>query len=222
MDKDQVVGGLALIIADVSAGKIGKQKVVNRMRTIALAILSDAKRPADPTGKAQAKEAPKNPPAAREAALPSGVAKGAKGRTVSKEHTDAFKEVWEYWKVATDKPRSQPSTARKKCVIARLKAGFSVDEIKRAVDGALSSEHHTEGDYLDLTLICRNTEKLEWFRDKGGKVPAITVGATRTSKRARELAKIEEKSMEALNKGDMVKYEKLQARAEVLRGSSDE
>jgi len=48
-------------------------------------------------------------------------------------------------------------------VLARLNEGYSVADLKKAVDGCHSREHNLEGGYLDLELICRNQSKVEQF-----------------------------------------------------------
>jgi len=83
--------------------------------------------------------------------------------------TDAATEVFTYWqKVMKKPPTSRLTDDRRKAVSARLKDGYSVAQIKRAIDGCSKTPHncgenanHTR--YDDLELICRNGSNLERF-----------------------------------------------------------
>ena len=78
-------------------------------------------------------------------------------------------QVFEYWVKAMKKTASTKLTVnRKKKIAARLKEGYSVDDILKAIDGCARSPHHmgandTGSIYDDLELICRSGEKLEQF-----------------------------------------------------------
>ena len=84
-------------------------------------------------------------------------------------------QVFAHWKVVMGKSAATRLTAgRKTSVKARLK-NYTVDDIKKAIDGCAKSPHHMGGNdqgtvYDDLTLICRNDDKLEYFRDSIAKV----------------------------------------------------
>ena len=90
---------------------------------------------------------------------------------------DAASMVFFYWLKAmgkTDKIKFTPR--RKKAVLARLKSGYSVDDLKQAIDGcAMSPFHMGQSEsgvvYDDLELICRNPEKVDGFiaMEKRGK-----------------------------------------------------
>lgn len=93
------------------------------------------------------------------------------------EATDAVRQAWSvflYWldQTGKDPARTRFTPGRKRKVRARLAEGYGVDRICRAIDGCASSDFHmARGEYAgrtrynDLTLICRNGEKLEWFED---------------------------------------------------------
>ncbi len=80
-------------------------------------------------------------------------------------------EVFDHWldKTAPYFKQSPRFTAtRKKKVIARLESGYSVDNIKQAIDYVTSSPFHTGKNdtgklHIDLELICRSDEKLEGY-----------------------------------------------------------
>jgi hypothetical protein len=81
------------------------------------------------------------------------------------------KEVFDHWVSVMGKQASTkfPSTSKRYInVVARLKEGFSVDDLKRAVDGCKATPHNMgqndRGEtYNDLELICRNVENVERF-----------------------------------------------------------
>jgi uncharacterized protein YdaU (DUF1376 family) len=76
--------------------------------------------------------------------------------------------VFLYWQQQTHKPSAKFTPGRKRKVQARLKEGYSVEQLKNAIDGCLASEFHQgkndSGMVLDdLTLICRDGEHVERF-----------------------------------------------------------
>lgn len=80
----------------------------------------------------------------------------------------AIYEVYEHWLAVMEKPRAFLTEARKTKILARLKEGYSVQDLKDAIDGCKSSEWHMgENDrgtvYNDLELIVRNGAKVEAF-----------------------------------------------------------
>ena len=87
---------------------------------------------------------------------------------------DAFEVLSYYQKVHPRKGRNvvagHPSF---KLIIARLKDGFSVSELNKAIDGNLKDEWHSSnpGGH-GLTYVFRNQEKVERFIEvAGGKTP---------------------------------------------------
>lgn len=147
-----------------------------------------------------------------------GLTTGAQTQSVPKAHREAWKRVWAYWLRSTGKDRAKPTPERKRVVLARLREGYSETDIKRAIDGCLTSDHHVEGGHTDLTLICRNGSKLEAFVEKAGDAPAYsdTVGAE-PSARETQIRKLEDDSMAALSSGDMDLYQSLQGQIERMR-----
>ena len=92
-------------------------------------------------------------------------------RQVSNE-TDPgqVRAIFDYWLNAMGKGSNTKLTdKRRKCIQARLK-DYTEQEIKQAIANCSNSRFHMGQNsngtvYNDLTLICRNGEKLEWFRD---------------------------------------------------------
>ena len=85
-------------------------------------------------------------------------------------------QVYEYWvtRMGKDPDRTKPTPDRLTKIRARLNAGYTVEQICESIDGYADSAYHN-GDnpqgkkYLDIALICRNTEKLEaGFKENRG------------------------------------------------------
>ena len=76
--------------------------------------------------------------------------------------------IFAHWQKVMDHPAAKLLPVREKLIKARLREGYTVDQVKQAIDGCRSSKFHMgENDqgaiFDDLTLICRNGAKLEWF-----------------------------------------------------------
>jgi uncharacterized phage protein (TIGR02220 family) len=76
--------------------------------------------------------------------------------------------VFEYWQEKFQHPQAKLTPERERVIRARLKDGYTVEEIKRAIDGCHSSPFHmgqNESNKIHdgLDLICRNGSKLESF-----------------------------------------------------------
>ena len=75
-------------------------------------------------------------------------------------------EIFAYWQDVMNHPKARLSADRSRCIAARLREGYTVADIKLAIDGYKVSPFH-QGDnpegkmYDDLTLICRSGSKLE-------------------------------------------------------------
>ncbi|HHU5621531.1 TPA: YdaU family protein, partial [Acinetobacter baumannii] len=75
-----------------------------------------------------------------------------------------IQEVFEFWKVTFNKNnRTVLDNPRKSKIQARLKEGYTVEDIKAAIVGCSKSQFHIEGNHTDLTLICRDATKLDHF-----------------------------------------------------------
>lgn len=84
---------------------------------------------------------------------------------------ESIQEVFEYWKTVMQKNSNTLLTPKRKRLIRdRLKEGYTLDDIKRAIDGC-SQDAFSMGandrckPFNDIELICRSGEKLEGFRD---------------------------------------------------------
>ena|SRR3990167_4787854 len=81
---------------------------------------------------------------------------------------DEVFEVFEYWKIRLNKPRSKLDKARARKIQERLKDGYSVTDLLAAIDGcARSAFHNGENErhttYNDISLICRDAEHIDRF-----------------------------------------------------------
>ena len=90
---------------------------------------------------------------------------------------DSLIRIFNHWCLSMNKNnRTQFTANRKTCVTARLKDGYSEDDIICAITSSAKSPYHmgqndTGTIYDDLTLICRNGEKLEGFINNAGRSP---------------------------------------------------
>lgn len=82
--------------------------------------------------------------------------------------TTGVREVFDYWRDKMIHPRAKLDSTRRSKIAARLRDGFTVDELKQAVDGCAESAWHM-GDnpsskkFDDIALICRDASKVESF-----------------------------------------------------------
>lgn len=86
-------------------------------------------------------------------------------------------EIFEFWARVFGKGAGTKFTpGRRKAVLARLKEGYTVERLKRAILGCAGSEFHVKGGHTDLTLICRNGEKVEQFEARPEPPNGLAVG----------------------------------------------
>ena len=89
---------------------------------------------------------------------------------------ETIKEIFSHWTTVMGKnARAKLTDKRKRCIQARLKEGYSVEDIKHAIDGCARSAYHMgqndSGTVYDcLTLICRSGEKVEQFMSNIAKI----------------------------------------------------
>jgi hypothetical protein len=61
-------------------------------------------------------------------------------------------------------PKMQKTKVRLSKINARLKEGYTVDQLKQAIDGCFTSEYNVTNGYYDIELILRNQAKVEQYR----------------------------------------------------------
>lgn len=97
--------------------------------------------------------------------------------------------IFNHWQSTLNHPTAKLTTERKKKVEARLKEGYSADQIIQAIDGCAASPFHrgqneTGQVFDDLELICRNGSKLEGFisrKENGNAATSYSNGANQTT-----------------------------------------
>lgn len=85
----------------------------------------------------------------------------------------AARSVFEYWRAAREEalelnggPRALPTEKRLSKVRARLKEGYTEDQLRQAIDGCMRDPYNVENGYLDLELICRDQAHVDQYRQK--------------------------------------------------------
>lgn len=140
----------------------------------------------------------------------------------AKAEEAAYAQIFNYWQRATGRMKAkQAAKDRRRAVIARLRNGYTVTDILRAIDGCVSSEWHMKEGRNDLTLICQSEAKLEGFAERADDRPQLAVDAGDAGRDA-ELTKLEDDAMEALQQGNMERYEQIQARIRKRGRNEDE
>ncbi|HEJ0080868.1 YdaU family protein [Acinetobacter baumannii] len=77
-----------------------------------------------------------------------------------------IQEVFEFWKVTFNKnDRTVLSNDRKNKIKARLKEGYTSQDLKQAVIGCSKSSFHIEKNFTDIELICRSAKHVDQFLD---------------------------------------------------------
>ena len=109
---------------------------------------------------------------------------------------ESLTRIFNHWVSSMNKnQRTQFTANRKTCVKARLKDGYSEQDIITAITSCAKSSYHmgqndTGTIYDDLTLICRNGEKLEGFINNADRSPI---------KQQTKQQNISDKNREAMN-----------------------
>jgi hypothetical protein len=81
--------------------------------------------------------------------------------------------VFEHWRTVTSRPSAKLSSDRVTRIRARLREGYSVEVLQRAIDGCSGSPFHSGENeqrtrYDDLVLICRSGATVERFAEMAG------------------------------------------------------
>lgn len=96
------------------------------------------------------------------------------GNNITIRDTSEADVIFSFWCDKMGKANTAKLTAgRKSKIMARIKEGYPVDQIKQAIENCSRSDFHMgQNDngtkYNDLELICRSGAKLEFFRDMSG------------------------------------------------------
>lgn len=78
------------------------------------------------------------------------------------------RQVFEHWKRVMGKGRTQLDDKRRRAVLARLKGGYTVEDLCKAIDGCAKTPHNMGENeratrYDDLELICRDASHVDRF-----------------------------------------------------------
>ncbi|HAV3588544.1 TPA: DUF1376 domain-containing protein [Acinetobacter baumannii] len=80
-----------------------------------------------------------------------------------------IQEVFEFWRVTFNKnDRTVLSNDRKNKIKARLKEGYTSQDLKQAVIGCSKSSFHIEKNFTDIELICRSAKHVDQFLANAG------------------------------------------------------
>ena len=97
-------------------------------------------------------------------------------------------QVFERWKQKLDHPKAVLDEKRLKAINARLRNGYSVEDLFAAIDGLTRSSHHMGRNdrgqvYDDIELVCRDAAHVESFIAKAAQSSAIRTRAATTVSR---------------------------------------
>jgi len=104
-------------------------------------------------------------------------------KDLSPKADDPVIEIFEFWKQIMNKNNSSILNAkRSKAIKARLKEGYTVDQIKQAILGCAATPHNMgQNDngkrYDDIELICRDGTNVERFANNSTPQPVQKFGA---------------------------------------------
>lgn len=82
------------------------------------------------------------------------------------KYVNEVAEVFEFWKATFGKmATTKLSDERKRKIIARLKDGYTVEQIKQAIANCSQNEFNIAGGHTDIELICRDVKHLERYME---------------------------------------------------------
>lgn len=92
---------------------------------------------------------------------------------------DTVGRVFAYWRETCHHETARLSGDRRAKIAARIKEGRTLDELKRAIDGAAVGAYVNDKGHRfdDIELICRNGSKLESFIGRAGAEPPRQVSS---------------------------------------------
>lgn len=111
--------------------------------------------------------------------------------------------VFGHWQTRLGKHSARLTPGRREKILARLRDGYSMREMQRAIDACARSDFHMgkndrDTEYNDLTFILRNGEKLERFLEMAGHDPEAGEAAT--------VRRLRQQAQDALERGDTAAY----------------
>ncbi len=149
---------------------------------------------------------------------------GTKPAKAAKEEvtTQVEAELFQYWQAVFAKARATFTPERRRAIRARLRDGYTAQDIRRAIDGCKASDFHnginTESrSYNDITLICRNGTKLEGFRDLAKESGAKPLAVNGSEENEALIERLATEGQEALEKKDVHAYNRAQNQIQRIR-----
>lgn len=84
------------------------------------------------------------------------------------QRNNPVQEIFQHWKTKLDHPRAQLDEKRRRKIKAAIKLGFSVDELKQAIDGCAHTpfnmgQNKNQQRYDAISLIFRDRDHIERF-----------------------------------------------------------
>lgn len=106
-------------------------------------------------------------PSAAQAKQPEERTKNGRAPAVDDEQR-TVSDLFEHWQLRCNHPTSKPTRERRQKIAARLREGYTVEQIRAAIDGAARDPFVNDAGkrFDDLELICRTGSKLESFIDR--------------------------------------------------------
>lgn len=84
--------------------------------------------------------------------------------TIKENFKDNISCVFEFWKTTFGKTdQVKLSKKRESKIQARLKSGYTIEDLKTAILGCSLSDYHIQNGFTDIELICREPEKTDAF-----------------------------------------------------------
>ncbi len=105
------------------------------------------------------------------------------------EPREVAMRLYNYWRKQCNHPSARPDPTRIAKAMARLRDGFTEQELRWAIDGMAGSEHHSGANdagkrYDDMELCFRNMRNVERFLDMARGRGQATPKDTRDEQRA--------------------------------------
>lgn len=132
------------------------------------------------------------------------------------EITRIEREVFNHWRETMGRPTAKLTPDRRVKIRARAREGYTLAQMKMAIDGCASSTYHMGSNdqgttYNDISLIFRTGSKLEDFMMRSGDAADIEAASgTTTSTSTSIRRKLEAEASRALADDDFERYEKIQ------------
>lgn len=99
--------------------------------------------------------------------------------------TEQLVVIFAYWQQVLNHPKAKLDNKRRRLIVAALKMGYSVDELKKAIDGISKTPHNMgrndRGEVYDgLHVLFRNSEQIERFMRNADSPPVFQPKYTHT------------------------------------------